>query len=552
MNKTKESWGSRIGLILAMAGNAVGLGNFLRFPVQAIQNGGGTFIIPYLVCFFLMGIPLLWIEWTMGRFGGMKGHHSSPFILAEMGKRWYWKYIGVLGIFSTTAVAAYYCYIESWTMSYLYHSLAGTFHSMSSNEIANFFNTYVSLEKSTSRIPFEPIIFFLLCIVLNIYILSRGLSAGVEMTSKIGMPLLILFGIFLAYKGFTIKAGEDKAIFDGTAGLNFLWTPQFDSLWNPKVWLNAAGQIFFTLAVGMGSIQCYASYISTKDDIVLNAMSAGWMNEFVEILLGGAILIPVSVGYLGIDKVVELTQSGGFGLGFKTLPYLFNQWGPVLATIAGGMWFALLFFAGITSSLAMGTPWMALMEDEFNWTRSKSAWSFGVIILVLGLPTVLFFEEGILDEYDYWAGTVSLFVFSLTEAVLFAWVYGMDKGWDEIHKGADMKIPYFYKYIIQYITPTFLLLILLFNIFTPKGGDISYAFSHLFSEGWSLDNSSIIHQLMNTGLLEKIENTSDRTEKIFLQDKLIYVNGARLLLFLTFVGLSVLVWRAGKKKKYVA
>jgi len=106
-------------LILAMAGNAVGLGNFLRFPVQAVNNGGGAFIIPYLVCFLLMGIPLLWIEWSMGRFGGRSNNHSTPFILDTMTKRSFWKYFGVFGIFTNIAVAAYYCYIESWTMSYV-------------------------------------------------------------------------------------------------------------------------------------------------------------------------------------------------------------------------------------------------------------------------------------------------------------------------------------------------------------------------------------------------------------------------------------------------
>ena len=112
MAQQKEAWGSRVGLILAMAGNAVGLGNFLRFPVQAIQNGGGAFIIPYIVCFLLMGIPLLWVEWASGRFGGTRGHHSTPFILDSMDKRKFWKYIGVFGIFTNLAVAAYYCYLD--------------------------------------------------------------------------------------------------------------------------------------------------------------------------------------------------------------------------------------------------------------------------------------------------------------------------------------------------------------------------------------------------------------------------------------------------------
>ncbi|MCK6694905.1 MAG: sodium:calcium symporter, partial [Thermoanaerobaculia bacterium] len=111
----------------------------------------------------------------------------------------------------------------------------------------------------------------------------------------------------------------------------------------------------------------------SRDDVALNAMSAGWMNEFVEVTLGAAILIPISVGYLGIERVVELTQTGGLGLGFRTLPYLFQQWGPILAAVAGLAWFGLLFFAGITSSLAMGTPIMGFLRDEFGWNRQRAA-----------------------------------------------------------------------------------------------------------------------------------------------------------------------------------
>src|SRR3972149_1929672 len=281
MTSNKEAWGSRVGLVLAMAGNAVGLGNFLRFPVQAIQNGGGAFIIPYLVCFLLMGIPLLYIEWSMGRFGG----------------------------------------------KFVYHSVARDFAGKTSEEVAGFFGNYVSLTS------YEPIIFWVLCLLLNTWILSKGLSGGVEKAAKIGMPLLILFGAFLAYKAITLQAGEHGAVNPGTLGLSFLWTPQFNTIFEPKVWLAAAGQIFFTLSVGMGSIQCYASYLKSKDDVALNAMSAGWMNEFVEVVLGSSVIIPIAIGYLGIDQVVEMTKHGGLGLGFKTLPYLFEQWGPALAVI---------------------------------------------------------------------------------------------------------------------------------------------------------------------------------------------------------------------------
>jgi SNF family Na+-dependent transporter len=545
----KESWGSRIGLILAMAGNAVGLGNFLRFPVQAVQNGGGAFIIPYLVCFLLMGIPLLWIEWSMGRFGGRFGHHSTPFILDTMDRRKFWKYIGVFGIFTNIAVASYYCYLESWTMAYVYHFIAGTFQSMNQNEVASFFINYVDIGTSTTGLPYESVIFFILCVILNTWILSRGLSGGVEIASKIGMPLLIFFGAFLAYKGITLESGKEGAIYGGSVGLNFLWTPQFDSLLNPKVWLAAAGQIFFTLSVGMGTIQCYASYVSSKEDIALNAMSAGWMNEFVEVVLGSAILIPISVGYLGIDRVVELTASGGLGLGFRTMPFLFGQWGAFIGAFAGVAFFGLLFFAGITSSLAMGTPWMGFLQDEFKWSRKNSALSFGVIVFILGLPTVLFFNQGVFDEYDYWAGTVSLVVFALAETILFAWIFGMDKGWKEINDGADISIPVYYRFIIKWVTPFLLIFVFVGSLIGPAGGDWGSALGTLFSGGgWTLDNGSIIAQIMNKGLKEQISSSTDPAVITQLEEKIIYINGARLLLLAVFAAAAFLVYMAYKKR----
>jgi NSS family neurotransmitter:Na+ symporter len=578
-----SGWGSRVGLVLAMAGNAVGLGNFIRFPIQAIQNGGGAFIIPYLVCFLLMGIPLLFVEWSIGRFGGNKGNHSTPFILHEMDKRSLWKYIGVFGIFTNLVVAAYYCYLESWTLSYMWQSIIGTFDGQTQDQVASFFGEYTSLNS------IMPILFWVLCLFMNTWILSRGLSGGVEKASKIGMPLLILFGVFLAYKAITIEKGHLGAIEDGFKGLEFLWEPKFDSIWNTKVWLAAAGQIFFTLSIGMGSIQCYASYVGKKDDIALNAMSAGWMNGFVEIVLGSAILIPISIGYLGIEGVQELVrEGGGFGLGFQTLPYLFEQWGSVMSVIAGIAWFGLLFFAGITSSLAMGTPVMAFLRDEFNWKESNAAWMFGGLVLILGLPTVLFYNYGVFDEFDYWAGTVSLVVFAFAEIILFAWVFGMDKGWAEINMGAEIKVPKAYKFIIKYVTPLILGAILINslpdiweNLSNKKSKEKIAYYQNLGKINDDFDNQNKAIMPLYSSVIQKLDSnkvnlseigTLQPREKIFIKSfietrklkkdetyrfekldhehkSVLYKNLSRVVLLLLWLTIAYGVYIAYKKRK---
>ncbi|MCG9791239.1 SLC5/6 family protein [Flavobacterium algicola] len=544
-----DAWGSRVGLILAMAGNAVGLGNFLRFPVQAVQNGGGAFIIPYLICFLIMGIPLLFIEWSSGRFGGKFGNHSTPYILDSMVKGRLLKYIGVFGIFTNIAVAAYYCYIESWTMSYVYHSIIGTFDGMSQADVATFFSEYVDVGHSTTGIPYESVIFYVVCLIINTYILSKGLK-GIEKVAKVGMPLLILFGAILAIKGLTLGTSGASDIFpDANAwdGLNFLWTPQYSSLLDLKVWMAAAGQIFFTLSVGMGTVHCYASYLDEKDDVALNAVSAGFMNEFVEVVLGSLIVVPIAAGYLGLDWVIE---NAGFGMAFQTMPYLFQQWGGLIAIIAGVLWFGLLFFAGITSSLAMGTPWIGFMRDEFGWNQNKGAWSFGFMALILGLPTVIFFQYGVFDEYDYWAGTVSLVLFAMLETILFSWIFGMGKGWPAITNGADIKIPVIYKYIIKYITPVMLIIIFMGSVFKPLDNDWSGNMDNLISgKSWVLDNGSIIKTITHAGIKEQIATASNSAVITQLQDKMFYLNFARFMLLGLFAFISVLVYLAFLKRR---
>ncbi len=542
MIRTKEKWGSRAGLVLAMAGNAVGLGNFLRFPAQAVQNGGGAFIIPYLVSFVLMGIPLLWVEWAIGRHGGQFGYHSAPGMMHAIGRRALWRFVGVFGIFTNLAVAAYYAYIESWTLGYVWHSLSGVFMGKTAEQVSQFFSDYLNLG-SGHFINFSPMALFFLIVTLaiNIWILSRGLAKGVEIASKIGMPLLLLFGFFLAIRALTLDKGDAGAVNSALEGLNFLWQPQFDSLTNPKVWLAAAGQIFFTLSVGMGSIHCYAAYLRENDDIALNAASAGWMNEFVEVVLGGSIIIPIAVAYLGLDWI---QANVGFEMGFRTMPTLFQNWGPYLAAVAGVAWFGLLFFAGITSSLAMGQPVMAFLQDEYKLSRKRSALTLGGILFLMALPCVFLYEMGAFGEYDYWAGTFSLVAFALLEIIAFAWVFGMEKGWAEINRGADIKIPILFKYVIKYITPLFLLAVFIGSMVKPSDGEWLAALTSLFQgHGWPLADDSVIGTILNKGIADRRWFIDGMPTKMFI------INMTRLLLLSVFAGISLAVYRAWRRKE---
>jgi len=539
--KSKESWGSRVGLVLAMAGNAVGLGNFLRFPAQAAQNGGGAFIIPYLISFLLMGIPLLYIEWAIGRHGGKYHHHSTPGMFDVMGKSRFLKYIGVFGLFTNLCIAAYYCYIESWTLSYVFHSITGTFFEIKPTD---FFPRYLGLhENSIFAIPPEAVFWFILTLCLNVWILSKGLAKGIEVAAKIGMPLLILFGIVLAIKGLTLDSGNPGVIESPLTGLNFVWEPNFSGLTNPTTWLAAAGQIFFTLSVGMGSIHCYAAYVKEKQDIALNASSAGWMNEFVEVVLGGSLLIPIATAYLGLQAVQAATLGGsGFGLGFLTLPTLFNNWGW-FAPVAGAMWFGLLFFAGITSSLAMGQPILAFFKDELKISHNKSAVTFGSATLLLGFICVWLYPGGAFDEFDFWTGTFSLVMFALLETVVFSYVFGIEKGWNEITRGADIIVPKIFKIFIRHVTPIFIIVIFVGSLIKPSTDWIT-AISSLFSgNGWPFASDSVIGVIFHLGIDKYSWFENGEPTREFVKD------GTRILLVIVFVTFGYLVHKAWVMKR---
>lgn len=462
MIKNREIWSSKTGLILAMAGNAIGLGNFLRFPVQAAENGGGAFMVPYIISFFIIGIPIMWIEWAMGRYGGSKGHGTTPSIFSILWKNPLAKILGVLGLWIPLVVSIYYIYIESWTLGYSLHFLLGSNPKLPYAAQVNLetyikpFGDFLGIYIGAGDVFLKPsvmaIIALIATIIINLTILIRGISRGIELFAKFALPTLFILGLVLMIRVLTLKTPNGNA-FDG---LNFLWNPDFEALSNPHVWISAAGQIFFTLSLGFGAIVTYASYVKSNQDITLSGLTSASLNETAEVVIGGSIAIPAAVAFFGVAGAVSIAKSGAFSLGFVSLPAIFAS--MPLGNLLGFMWFFLLFFAGVTSSVAITQPVITFFEDEYGMTRTRSV-LITYLIIIISIIMVIFVDKTI-DEWDFWAGTIGVVVFGFIELVIFVWIFGSDNAWKEINKYGLIKAPRVFYYIIKYITPLFLLTVI--------------------------------------------------------------------------------------------
>ena len=461
----RERWASRVGLVLAFAGNAVGLGNFLRFPVQAAKNGGGAFMIPYFFAFILLGIPLMWIEWTIGRYGGKFGHGTTPGMFDKLWNKPISKYIGALGVMIPLLIGSYYLYVMSWTLGFAFYSLKGTLTSFTSHEqISAFLSAYQGVVKNQYfHSIWTSYLFYLIAFLFTMYIVSRGIVKGIETLAKIAMPTLFLFAFFLMIRVLTLGTPDPihHPEWSINLGLGYMWNPMVEYLKKGKTWIAAAGQIFFTLSLGIGVLQSYASYLKEKEDIVVAGLATASTNEFAEVILGGTIAIPAAVAFFG---PVLVKTGGAFDLGFKTLPLVFGKlpYGWLFSTL----WFLLLFLAGVTSGVALSQPLVAFLEDEFGMTKKKAALIVAIVLFTLGQPIIFLLKYGVLDDIDWWIGTIGLALFATLEVFIFNFAFGTKRGWQELHRGASMRLPKIFYFIMRYITPFFLLAIFIYWIAT--------------------------------------------------------------------------------------
>jgi SNF family Na+-dependent transporter len=458
----RQRWATKTGLILALAGNAIGLGNFLRFPVQAAGNGGGAFMIPYFFALLAIGLPMMWLECTIGRLGGKYGHGHAAGMIAVLWKHPAAKYVGALGLFIPFTIVLYYTYITSWCLSFSVFSVLGSYDGLTTREeMGAFLSAFqgVSPNAHFGSVATAYAAWFV-TLGLTLAVLLGGVARGIERLAKTAIPLLFALGVVLVIR--VLMLGTPDAArpeWNVWNGLGFVWNPDLSRLGDPKVWIAAAGQIFFTLSIGWGIVHTYVSYLRQDDDVVLTGVSTLGVNEFAEVVLGGTIAITAAVAFFGIQGTTEIAAGGAFDLGFQAMPAIFQR--LPAGNLIGALWFLLLFFAGITSAVAMGQPMVALFQENWDVGRRGAVAILGGLMFVLTQPVIFFHRHGFLDELDFWVGSVALVVFALLEVIFFGWIFGIDRGWNELRRGATFEPPVFFKFVTRYVTPVFLGTILL-------------------------------------------------------------------------------------------
>jgi len=418
MNAKRESWGSNFGFILAAAGSAVGLGNIWKFPYITGENGGAAFILIYLICVLLIGIPIFIAELVVGRKSQLnvvgayqKLSNNSVF----------WKMVGYMGILTAFVILSYYNVVAGWSLGYLIEALKGTFNEFTTIQLASdYFGNHIS---STVWIISWQLIF----VILSVYVVFSGVRKGIERYSKLLMPLLLVILIFLAVWGSFLKGGS--------AGLAFLFKPNWSSI-NGKVILIALGHAFFTLSLGMGAIITYGSYFNNDENILTNALWVVFLDTFIAIVAGIAIFTSVfSMGF---------NPSDGPGLIFNVLPTVFNKMPG--GNIFGSLFFLLLFIAALTSAVSLLEVITSYFVDQKKKSRHLVVIISAFITFLVGIPSALsfgllkdfqLFGKNYFDIMDFLSANILLPAGGLLIAIFIGWKFGYMKSLEALESGSD-------------------------------------------------------------------------------------------------------------------
>lgn len=438
--KQRASWGSSFGFIMAAAGSAVGLGNLWKFPYLAGQNGGGIFVFTYLVIVILIGFTMMLGEMILGR-----RTKSDAFTAYEKLKSG-WGWVGGIGILAAFLILSFYSVVGGWVLKYMVATITNAIPA----DTAGYFGGFVSA-------PVEPLIYHGIFMVLTVVIVIRGISGGIEKASKLMMPALLVLLVISVIRAVTLPGAG--------AGLAYYLQPDF-SKFTPQVVLAAIGQVFFSLSLGMGIIITYGSYLPKDEDLEKDAIIVPSIDTLVALLAGFAILPAVFA--------FGLEPGQGAGLLFITLPQVFAQ--MPLGTVFGFLFFVLVLFAALSSSISLLEASVTFMIDRFHWSRPKAVAIMSGIMFVIGIFASLsmglmsevkfpILNMGVFDALDWITSYIMLPVGGLMMSIFIGWIWNIDEAVDEVKISSQFRLEKLWRFLIRYFAPVAIFIVLITGLF---------------------------------------------------------------------------------------
>lgn len=438
---SRDQFASKLGFIFAAAGSAIGLGNIWRFPYLAAKNGGGAFVLFYLACVIVLGFGLMLAEFVIGRHTQL----SSVDAFKKLDKRF--TFVGAMGVLAAFIIMGYYPVVGGWSVAYIFKSLMGHL-STDQAVMSEAFTTLITGIGS-------PIFWTAVYLLVNIVIVAKGISAGIEKASKVMMPMLFIILIILVIRSLTLPGAIE--------GLKYLFIPDFSKL-TGEVMLSALGQCFFSLSLGMGCMITYASYLSKKDNLVESALIVPVMDTSAA-LLAGIVIIPATVAF-GFD----LGQ--GPGLVFVTVPAILATFGPIFGRIFGILFFLLLALAALTSSLSLLEVVVSYLIDNRGWERKRAVAISSIILFAICIAASLsmgpwsgftILGKNIFDFLDWFANSLLLPIGGLFITLYVGWFFGKDKVKAEVTNEGTVRFGLFevWMFLCKFVIPAIIFLVLL-------------------------------------------------------------------------------------------
>ncbi len=443
----RASFGSKLGVILATAGSAVGLGNIWRFPYMAGQNGGAVFIAIYIFCVLLLGIPCMISEFIIGRHGQANTARSFRILSGDTA----WSLIGYMGVLTGFLISTYYAVVSGWCLEYVWASLLGKLQG-DPVYVTNYFTSF-------SQHPVRPVFWTLAILLATYLIIKHGVRNGIEKASKMMMPTLFLLLIVIVVASCMLPGGDK--------GIEFLFKPDLAKL-NSDVFLGALGQSFYSMSIAMGCISTYASYFSRATNLTKSAVQIGVI-DFIVAILAGLVIFPAAFS-------VGVSPDSGPSLIFITLPNVFHQafgvgsiWGYIISVL----FYALLSMAALTSLMSLHEVSTSFLQEEMGTTRNRAALMVTVFCLLLGtvcslslgpLKDIQIMGMTVFDLFDFVTGQLFLPVVGFLTCIFIGWFVPHKIVRDEFTNSGslnNLRLMHFYLFLVKYVCPLLILFIFL-------------------------------------------------------------------------------------------